>query len=120
MACSVPPRAVVRVWRLRQPRERRGAGYKPVKHSSPASPRTDVRHITLGDPRFSKAEDLAADMPARERHPKSYLHYLCDPTLLDKRLRYRETQGGVRALRLLDWHQVLSVPPHCPFLHAFL
>jgi hypothetical protein len=23
-------------------------------------------------------------------------------------------------LRDLDWQQVLSPPPHCPFLHAFL
>jgi hypothetical protein len=64
--------------------------------------------------------DRISDMPNRERHPKSYLHYLCDPTLADRRRRYRETHGGVDALRTLDWQQVISVPPHCPFLHAFL
>ncbi len=61
-----------------------------------------------------------ADMPRRFRHPKSCLHYLCDPTLADNRTRYRETQGGVAALRTLDWANVVSAPPHCPFLHALL
>jgi hypothetical protein len=61
-----------------------------------------------------------ADMPRREFHPKSYLHYLCDPTLADRQTRYRETVNGVEALRSLDWAQVLRPAPHCPFLHAFL
>jgi hypothetical protein len=60
------------------------------------------------------------DMPDRERHPKSYMHYLCDPTLVDRKSRYKETKGGADALRDLDWQQVLAAPPHCPFLHAFL
>jgi len=64
--------------------------------------------------------DRIADMPQREFHPKSYLHYLCDPTLADRRKRYRETVNGVAALESLDWERVLSSPPHCPFLHAFL
>ena len=64
--------------------------------------------------------DRIVDMPHRQRHPKSYLHFLCDPTLADKKRRYRETRGGVDALSRLDWAQVLSSPPHCPFLHAFL
>ena len=59
-------------------------------------------------------------MPDREFHPKCYLHYLCDPTLMDKRKRYRETDKGVAALRSLDWSDVLGPSPHCPFLHAFL
>ena len=42
-------------------------------------------------------------MPAREFHPKCYLRYLCDPTLTDKRKRYRETDQGVAVLRSLDW-----------------
>jgi hypothetical protein len=61
-----------------------------------------------------------ANMPEREFHPKSYLRYLCDPTLMDKRKRYKETQDGVAALASLDWAQVLAPSPHCPFLHAFL
>ncbi len=63
---------------------------------------------------------IIKDMPHRQRHPKSYLHYLCDPTLADKKRRYRETKGGVAALTSLDWQQVLASPPHCPFLHSFL
>jgi hypothetical protein len=64
--------------------------------------------------------DRIADMPRRELHPKSYLHYLCDPTLADRRRRYRETVNGVAALESLDWAQVLRPSPRCPFLHAFL
>jgi hypothetical protein len=64
--------------------------------------------------------DRIANMPEREFHPKSYLHYLCDPTLADRRTRYRETVNGVAALELLDWERVLGTPPHCPFLHALL
>ena len=37
---------------------------------------------------------------ASEFHPKSYLHYLCDPTLADRQRRYRETVNGVAALRV--------------------
>jgi len=64
--------------------------------------------------------DRIADIPQREFHPKSYLHYLCDPTLLDKQRRYKETKNGVAALESLNWEQVLNPFPHCPFLHAFL
>ncbi len=64
--------------------------------------------------------DRIKDMPNRQRHPKSYLHYLCDPTLADKRRRYQETEGGVAALNQIDWQQVLVSPPHCPFLQSFL
>jgi hypothetical protein len=59
-------------------------------------------------------------MPDRQRHPKAYLQYLCDPTLADRRLRYRETQNGVSALTNLNWQRVLSDPAHCPFARAFL
>jgi hypothetical protein len=60
------------------------------------------------------------DMPDRQFHPKSYLRFLCDPTLTDKRRKYKETRQGVAALRQLNWSAVLGPPPHCPFLHAFL
>jgi hypothetical protein len=61
-----------------------------------------------------------AEMPQREFHPKSYLHYLCDPTLHDHQRKYRETHNGVAALASLNWERVIRSPPHCPFLHAFL
>jgi hypothetical protein len=77
---------------------------------------TDVVFLQLPNGQF----DRIVNMPHRQRHPKSYLHYLCDPTLADKKRRYRETAGGVAALTDLDWQQVLAAPPHCPFLHAFL
>ncbi len=47
--------------------------------------------------------DRITDMPQREFHPKSYLHYLCDPTLADRQKRYRETHNGVAALESLNW-----------------
>ena len=66
------------------------------------------------------ATSRITDMPDREFHPKCYLRYLCDPTLTDRRRRYRKTAQGVAALRELDWSDVLGPSPHCPFLHAFL
>ena len=60
------------------------------------------------------------DMPQREIHPKSFIHYLCDPTLSDKKLRYRETHGGRAALESLNWELVLQHSSHCPFLTALL
>ncbi len=81
---------------------------------------TDAAFLQLPPDGRPKNDRRIIDMPDRERHPKSYLHYLCDPTLVDHRRRYRETQGGAAALRDLDWSQVLSTPPHCPFLHALL
>ena len=76
----------------------------------------DAAFLQLPNAQF----DRIVDMPHRQRHPKSYLHYLCDPTLADRRRRYRETAGGVAALRQLDWQRVLTPAPHCPFLQAFL
>ena len=56
----------------------------------------------------------------RARHPKSYLTFLCDPTLTRKR-PYAETKEGTSALESLDWHAVIqSAALKCPFLSAFL
>jgi hypothetical protein len=71
------------------------------------------------DPRLKKHRRIV-NMPERQRHPKSYLHYLCDPTLTDPNKKYREIEGGVAALQKLDWGQVVAAAPHCPFLHSFL
>ncbi len=60
------------------------------------------------------------DAPQRERHPKSYLQFLCDPTMKDRKLKYQETVQGAEALRSLDWETVLNHPSLCPFLSAFL
>lgn len=91
-----------------------------LPHVLPGHP--DFEHFRTADQAFLNlaAHDRIADMPQREFHPKAYLHYLCDPTLTDRRARYRETVNGVRALESLDWERVLREPPHCPFLHAFL
>lgn len=66
-----------------------------------------------------KSKDIT-DHPQRGNHPKSYLQYLCDPTLSDKNLRYRETHEGKAALESLNWELVLQHPSRCPFLTAFL
>ena len=48
------------------------------------------------------SSEQIADMPLRLRHPKHYLRYLCDPTLVAKwSSQYRETHGGV-ALSVLS------------------
>jgi hypothetical protein len=67
-----------------------------------------------------RKKDSIADMPERAFHPKSYLHFLCDPTLSDRTRRYRETHEGVAALESLDWEAVVASRPHRPFLHALL
>ena len=83
----------------------------------------DLEHFRTIDQEFlalpARTKDIA-EIPAREFHPKCYLRYLCDPTLMDKRNRYRETDQGVAALSTLDWSDVMRPSPHCPFLHAFL
>jgi hypothetical protein len=46
----------------------------------------------------------------RDKHPKKYLDYLCCPEIDKKMARkhcYRETKGGVEALKILDWNTVL-------------
>lgn len=86
-------------------------------------PGLDLEQFHMVDAPFwwlPQKTDRIGDMPGRFRHPKSYLHYLCDPTLTNKSARYRETRGGVDALRTLDWARVLGSEPHCPFLHALL
>jgi hypothetical protein len=83
----------------------------------------DLEQFRTIDPEFlalPAGTSQIADMPDREFHPKCYLRYLCDPTLTNKRNRYRETDNGVAALRSLDWSDVLGPSPHCPFLHALL
>jgi hypothetical protein len=90
-------------------------------HQLPAD--LDLEHFRTIDQEFLAlpvGTGEIADMPDREFHPKCYLRYRCDPTLMDKRKRYRETGQGVAALRELDWSDVLGPSPHCPFLHAFL
>jgi hypothetical protein len=90
-------------------------------HQLPAD--LDLEHFRTIDQEFlalPAGTSQIAEMPGREFHPKCYLRFLCDPTLMNKRKRYRETDQGVSALRSLNWSDVLRPSPHCPFLHAFL
>ncbi len=55
----------------------------------------------------------------RERHPKCYLQYLCDPSGTEKRKnRYRETHGGVNALKTLNWGMVLRNRGYVKFIRS--
>ncbi len=83
----------------------------------------DLEDFRTIDPEFlalTPETQRIAPMPERALRPKDYLQYLCDPTLSDKRQRYKEARNGVAALQALDWESVLGPAPHCPFLHAFL
>ncbi len=43
----------------------------------------------------------------RRKHPKRYIQYLCDPEGADPST-YRESDGGAKALRALDWSGTFS------------
>ncbi|MCK5522630.1 MAG: hypothetical protein KAI83_05790 [Thiomargarita sp.] len=66
----------------------------------------------------------AKTLENRDKHPKKYLDYLCCPET-DKKTarkhRYRETKGGVEALKILDWNTVLSSKQnYVKFLRALI
>ncbi|MFL5358570.1 hypothetical protein [Archangium sp.] len=77
----------------------------------------DVEDFITHDPPFLEPVDKAKywATPDRQRHPKRYLQFLCDPEGDEQNpspTRYRETQGGVKALRELDWSGALSEEAH--------
>ena len=79
--------------------------------------RLDVEDFAVQDPPFLEVPDKEKywATPDRQRHPKRYLQYLCDPEGDEQKpspSRYRETQGGVKALRELDWAGALSQETH--------
>ncbi len=57
--------------------------------------------------------------PGRERHPKLYLKFLCDPDDPFGKT-YREAVGCKAALELLDWPRVLAHPTHVRFARALV
>jgi hypothetical protein len=57
----------------------------------------------------------------RERHPKAYLKFLCEPDdPLCRARRYRESKGGALALRELAWAPALASPQHGMIARALL
>ena len=56
----------------------------------------------------------------RERHPKSYLAWLCRDPNAKKCNTYRETSKGATALADLDWRASLTVGQHCQYLRAMV
>jgi len=75
---------------------------------------TDVEQFSVIDPDFTTPANRPPGaplppwaIPNRERHPKAYLQFLCDPTGKVPRA-YVETDGGRAALRDLAWDAVLA------------
>jgi hypothetical protein len=57
----------------------------------------------------------------REEHPKWYLKYLCrEAPPHEFCSSYHETDGGVAALRDIDWLALLAQPDGAPFLRAMV
>lgn len=67
----------------------------------------DVEDFTTTDEDFLSIPDGKTYWAKanRQKHPKRYLEYLCDPegSPESAKLAYRETAGGVSALHRLDW-----------------
>jgi len=81
------------------------------------------RRATKSKRRAQKPEWLRAE---RQRHPKSYLAWLCRDPLAKKCSTYRETskrpdiRTGAGALANLEWEAVLRHPLRCQFLRAMV
>lgn len=56
----------------------------------------------------------------RERHPKAYLTWLCRDPAEKKCSTYRESDGGVDALRALNWMTALKEPKHLCYARALI
>lgn len=55
----------------------------------------------------------------RHRHSKHYLMFLCDPECKGLN-RYRETKGGAKALKTLDWRAVLEPDSSVKFVRSLI
>lgn len=95
------------------------AGARRASVVDPAA--IDLEQFETTDPSFLEAEFESALWATedRARHPKRYLQFLCDPAGQGAH-RYRETQGGVKALRELAWQQVMSRATSVMFLRSLL
>lgn len=85
----------------------------------------DVEAFQVDQPDFAdrtRFPDGAAAwaVALRERHPKQYVRFLCNPDPKDRtQVPYREGKGGVSALRTLDWDTVLgSFPQRAQFARS--
>ncbi len=56
----------------------------------------------------------------QDRHPKAYLAWLCRDDASKKCSTYRESGGGVDALRQLDWRSALRDETHMRYLRALV
>jgi hypothetical protein len=73
----------------------------------------DVEDFATADEDFLSVPDGKTywAKPNRQKHPKRYLEYLCDPdgSPESAKFAYRETGGGVSALQKLDWSGSFSL-----------
>jgi hypothetical protein len=77
----------------------------------------DVENFTVADQAFlsapvQPAAIWACDPRFRKHHAKHYLEYLLEPVM------YSETGEGVRALKAIDWNQVLAKPDQTLLLRS--
>ena len=94
---------------------RAGARRPPILRSD-----CDLENFETDDPEYrAKIISTPGTPQTRLRHPKWYLRWLCDPTSLREKA-YKETKGGLAALRELDWSRVLGEPDRCPFLRSLV
>jgi hypothetical protein len=81
---------------------------------------SDLEDFETDDPDYRAIINSTPGTPqTRLRHPKWYLRWLCDPTCLREQA-YKETKGGLAAVRELDWSRVLGQPDRCPFLRSLI
>lgn len=68
----------------------------------------------------SKPPRLAWDRENRERHPKSYLSWLCLDSTTKTCSAYGETGPGTEALLAMDWQELLGREGSAPFARALV
>jgi hypothetical protein len=81
----------------------------------------DLEDFEVADPAYLAPAPATAPWKAepRNRHPKNYVRYLCDPSGTQLRA-YRETHEGLDALQGLDWTAALRHETHATFARAFI
>ncbi len=81
----------------------------------------DMEDFAVDDPDYLRPPHVTSKgdwrHPDRSRHPKRYVKFLTDPSS-DGHYTYREADGGVAALRDLEWASVLERPDRARFLRS--
>ncbi len=92
----------------------------------------DAEQFYVDDPDFTTPENRLnqKSLPRwatsdREKHPKRYLQFLCDPSGTSPRPYFEVDKGpgrrsGQAALRHLDWSKVLATKQHVQFVRSLI